>query len=227
MPQDAMVHQFRGLVLFALGKYDDAAATLHPVLAITPGWDWTTMSSLYPETDVYSKQLRALETFVNEHPKDSAARFVLAYHYLVCGHKDQASEQLARIQQAVPNDGVTAQLLTMLGKSATPPAAPVVAESNAKIDVSQLLGTWTSSRDGKAQFELTLEKDKDFTWTYQEGKVKQKLSGAYAVDGSVLALEPDAGGVMVAEVSEPRNGTFTFRTVGAPPSDKGLTFRKK
>ena len=37
----------------------------------------------------------------------------------------------------------------------------------------------------------------------------------------------DAGGVMLAEISEPANGAFTFRTVGAPPTDPALTFKAK
>ena len=47
------------------------------------------------------------------------------------------------------------------------------------------------------------------------------------LDGDVLALEPDAGGVMLAQISTPENCTFDFRTVGAPKSDQGLRFRKE
>jgi hypothetical protein len=53
------------------------------------------------------------------------------------------------------------------------------------------------------------------------------VKGAYALDGDVLALEPDAGGVMLAQISSLQGGDFTFRTVGAPKSDPGLRFQKK
>ena len=53
------------------------------------------------------------------------------------------------------------------------------------------------------------------------------VKGAYALDGNVLALEPDAGGIMLAEITEPKGGSFVFRTVGAPKSDPGLTFKAK
>src|SRR5262249_26235778 len=61
MPKDAVLHEFRSLVLFALQRYAESAATIHPVLDVGPGWDWKTLSSLYPNVDVYTGQLRALE----------------------------------------------------------------------------------------------------------------------------------------------------------------------
>jgi tetratricopeptide (TPR) repeat protein len=225
MPTDAVVHEFRALVLFAMGKYRDAAMTLHPVLAVGPGWDWTTMSSLYDSTDTYTKQLRALEAYVGENPKSAEGHFVLGYHYLTCGQQEQATAELLQAQRLMPNDTVSAQLLQMLGKSASPP--PAAAESEVKIDVAKLVGNWHASRGGKANFDLTLSKDKSFTWVYREGKKKQEVKGAYALDGNVLALEPDAGGIMLAEVTEPKGGSFVFRTVGAPKSDPGLTFKGK
>jgi tetratricopeptide (TPR) repeat protein len=225
MPKDAVIHEFRALALFALGKYHDAAVTLHPVLAVGPGWDWTTMSSLYPDIEIYTKQLRALESVVTADPKAADAAFVLAYHYLTLGHNDSAAKQLTRVQKLIPNDTVSAQLLQMMGKS--PDVAPPVTESTAKIDAAQVQGTWTAKRGGKASFELTLEKDKGFTWVYREGKKREEVKGAYALDGNVLALEPDAGGVMLAEITAPQNGSFDFRTVGAPKSEQGLKFQKK
>ncbi len=225
MPKDAVINEFRALVLFALGKYRDAAATLHPVLAVGPGWDWTTLSSLYPSVDVYTGQLRALEDHVTNQEKDAAARFLLAYHYLTMGHKDHAAKHLAIVNREVPNDALTAQLLQMLGKEGTQAAA--APENNVKIDPAQIMGKWTATRGSKANFELTLDKDKGFTWVYQEGKKREEVKGAYALDGDTLALEPDAGGVMLAQISTPENGAFDFRTVGAPKSDKGLRFQKK
>ncbi len=225
MPTDPLIHQFRALVLFALGKYHEAAATLHPVLAIGPGWDWTTMSSLYPSVDTYTKQLRALEDYVKNHDKAADARFLMAYHYLTMGHNEEATGHLAAVHRAVPNDSVTTQLLQMMGKEPKQQPPPA-AESNVQIDVAPLLGTWTASR-GKANFELTLDKDKGFTWVYSQGKKRQEVKGAYALNGDELALEPDEGGLMLAEISAPQNGAFDFRTVGSPKTEKGLRFQKK
>jgi len=89
-----------------------------------------------------------------------------------------------------------------------------------------VIGTWTATR-GKASFEMVLDKNKGLTWSYTEGKKKQQVKGAYAVDGNVLAMEPDEGGVMLAEITDPQGGAFDFRTVGAPKSEQPLRFQKK
>ena len=68
LPNDATLHEFRALVLFAVGKYDLAAGPLYAVLSVGPGWDWTTMAGLYPSIDVYTAQLRKLEAFVRANP---------------------------------------------------------------------------------------------------------------------------------------------------------------
>ena len=79
MPDDTVLHEFRALVLFSIGKYGEAAEVMHAVLAVAPGWDWTTLSGLYPDQDVYIAQLRALEQSVRLNPREPAARFLLAY----------------------------------------------------------------------------------------------------------------------------------------------------
>src|SRR5262249_17524474 len=83
LPNDSSLHEFRGLVLFALGRYDDAAAALYAVLSVGPGWDWTTLVSLYADVAVYTAQLRALEQYCDSLAGAAAPRFVLAYHYMV------------------------------------------------------------------------------------------------------------------------------------------------
>ena len=64
-PGDGALHEYRALVLFALGKFSEAAGVLNPVLAGGPGWDWTTMISLYPGQETYMNQLAALESYAN------------------------------------------------------------------------------------------------------------------------------------------------------------------
>jgi tetratricopeptide (TPR) repeat protein len=226
MPPDAIMHEFRALVLFALGNYPDAAATLNPVLAVTPGWDWTTMSGLYAKNSTYEAQLRKLENYVFDNPESAAARFLLAYHYLSLGREDSAAMHLRRVQKLAPKDAVSAQLLELLDSRDDVPVEPKGAANTAKIDMDGLLGTWSATR-GNASFEMTLGKDKGFTWAYREGKKTQEAKGAYTIDGTTLAFEPDAGGVMVAEITAPQGGAMTFRVVGAPMNDPGLSFQRK
>ncbi len=76
-PADAVLHEFRALVLFAKADYQQAAATIHSVLAVGPGWDWPTLSRMYLDVAVYTDQLRALEAFTKSHPDDAAGHFRL------------------------------------------------------------------------------------------------------------------------------------------------------
>jgi tetratricopeptide (TPR) repeat protein len=180
-PDDSVLHEFRALVLFAKGDYQPAAAAIHSLLAVGPGWDWTTLSSMYPNVSVYTEQLRKLESFVRTHPKDGAARFLVAYQYLSCGNVDAAENQLAQVVKLVPNDHVAADLLRMASASQDGhPAETVVAakpvpqpsgESKPTampIDPATLVGTWKATRDDGSMFELTLGKNSTFDWKFTQ-----------------------------------------------------------
>lgn len=117
LPGDTNLHEFRALVQFAQKKYKDAAGTLYAVLAAGPGWDWNTLSTFYTKEDTYTRQLRDLESTVRDHPKDAAAHFVLAYHYLVLDQRSAAKDQLAEVVKLQPKDKVSAGLLDALDKS--------------------------------------------------------------------------------------------------------------
>src|SRR5262249_50246065 len=95
LPGDTMMHEFRALILFARGKYKDAAGGLYAVLARGPGMDWDTMKGFYDDADTYTKQLRKLEAAVKKNPKRSDYHFLLAYHYLVLEEREAAQEELA------------------------------------------------------------------------------------------------------------------------------------
>ena len=120
MPRDAVLHEFRALVLFALQRYAESAAAIHPVLDVGPGWDWKTLSSLYSSVDVYTDQLRALETARTKDPKAAETRFLLAYHYLTCGYADQALDEFRRTLELQPNDPVATALVATLSPRDVP-----------------------------------------------------------------------------------------------------------
>jgi len=230
LPNDPIIHEFRALILFAQGKYQESAAGLYSVLAVGPGWDWTTLSSLYPSVEVYTKQLRALEGSVKQNPAASDARFVLAYHYLTAGNKDAAAAQYQQLHKQLPQDTVIKELVLMTGgpealgaaqpaTEAAEPAAPAVAPA-------ELIGNWVAAGQGSAKFALDLTEEGNFSWTFTEKGKPQTVKGVYALDGNVLALEPESGGTMLAQVSPPRGGSFAFELLGAPPGDPGLKFAK-
>jgi tetratricopeptide (TPR) repeat protein len=230
LPNDPIIHEFRALTLFAQGKYDEAAAGLHSVLAVGPGWDWTTLSSLYPDVSVYTTQLRALESAVKADPESQSKRFVLAYHYLTTGNKDAAINQLKQLYAKTPSDMVIKELLLMLGGPAAIGVDATAAETPttpaAAIKAADLLGTWNAAGADGAKFVLLLNNEGLFSWTFTQDGKDQIVKGVYALDGNTLAMEPETGGVMLAEITPPQNGGFSFHMLGAPPGDAGLKFTK-
>ncbi len=230
MPGDPIIHEFRALVLFAQSKYKEAAAGLYSVLSVGPGWDWTTLASLYPSVDVYTRQLRALEQYVESHPEANEARFVLVYHYLTTSNKDAAVANLKLLHKQLPQDELTKQLLVMTAGAealgtATATALPDGVEVPA-VGAADMVGKWVATGDGKTKFAMELAKDGNFSWTFTQNGKPQTVKGVYALDGNVLAMEPEAGGVMLAEVTPPNAGRFDFKLLGAPPDDAGLKFAK-
>ncbi|MFM7070543.1 MAG: tetratricopeptide repeat protein [Planctomycetota bacterium] len=124
LPNDPVLHEFYALCLFANRQYQSAAAVLNPLLAVAPGMDWTTMISLYASSDEYTRQLRSLENHCTRQPEDSAAAFVVAYHYLICGHADDAKKALDRVIKTRPNDQVALRIRDSLKGDEEPAAVP-------------------------------------------------------------------------------------------------------
>jgi len=242
-PTDAALHEFRALVYFAVGDYKKAAATLYAVLSAGPGWDWTTMSSLYPGVDVYTGQLRALEGYVKQNPDAPDGHFVLAYHYITGTHNDAAIRQLQDVARLQPTDQLAVQLIKGLGgdvpsnpgsvpsnpSPATPPAAdPQVAGDEPPpppdIDPAKIVGHRTAKRPDGTTFMLDLTPDKKFNWAFERGGKKQSFGGTYTVDGAVLVLERDDKASMPGLVTMEGTG-FNFKLFGAPEEDPGLDFK--
>ena len=89
-----------------------------------------------------------------------------------------------------------------------------------------MVGTWKAD-SAEAQFELALTKDGTFVWSYSRGKTKESVKGVFAVDQNNLAMEPDAGGTMLAEITNSSPTQFQFKMIGGEPDDQGLLFVKK
>ena len=229
MPNDTVVHEFRALVTFALGNYKDSAATLYAVLSVGPGWDWTTMSSLYANVDVYSKQLRALEEFCRNNKDDMGCHFVLAYHYTTGGHADDAKSLYEAIVQANPKDQVSQQLLLQIDPDFELPNAPTPVkppQPTQNIDEKQLVGDWRATRDG-GTFEMDLKEDKSFAWTYTTDSEPQKVTGVWGIDeDGILALEMNYEGSMLAQVLI-SGSKLDFYMLGDTQGSPPLKFVKK
>jgi tetratricopeptide (TPR) repeat protein len=226
MPRDAVLHEFRSLVLFALQRYSESAAAIHAVLAVGPGWDWKTMSSLYPNVDVYTGQLRALEAARDKDPKAADLRFLLGYHYLTCGYQDAALSAFQRAVELQPKDTVAAALVAQLSPRDAQPAKVAAAAAPKPVPAGDVVGDWSASGKGTAKYSMNLRKDGTFTWAFSRGSRKQDAKGVYTMEGNVLAMEPDTGGVMLAELTPKGPDTLHFLMVGGAKDDPGLEFRR-
>jgi len=229
-PGDAVVHEFRSLVLFAKHDYKQSAATIHSVLAVGPGWDWTTLSSLYSDIAIYNKQLQALESFVEGHPQDGAAHFLLGYHYLTCGHADSAAPEFEQAAKLAPSDKVASDLVKMVAppkEGASAPPEPTKSKPASKpVDPATLVGTWTAAREDGSKFELALPDDSTFTWKYSKQQKSESFSGTYSVEGNLLVLERKDGTSMIGQLTSDGPKKFNFKITGGPAEDPGLNFAR-
>ena len=233
LPNDTTLHEFRALCLFALSRYDEAAATLYAVLAVGPGWDWTTLIGLYPNVDVYTTQLRALETYCQAHPDSAQSRFVLAYHYLTQGHTDAAVGILKQVVALNPNDTLSAKLLRQLNAPPDQPtsnaAAPAPAAAPADTtppEGATIAGTWTANPVPDTAITLTIEPAGKFTWNVNQKGRTQQFSGTSNFGAGILTLAQASGPALVGRVSWTDASHITFRIVGDGPDDPGLSFAK-
>ncbi len=233
LPNDSIMHEFRALCLFAVRDYQQAAAAVYAVTSTGPGWDWTTVSNLYPNINTYTGQLRALETYCEENTKASGPRFLLAYHYLLAGHNEQAAGLLAEVMRLEPKDQLSAQLLKGLttppGELPAPADTRVAAASvtaGQPVDESSIIGDWKASRPDGSSFELNLTGDKKFSWKFnQQGKLQQ-MTGTYTLANNFLILSASDQNSLVGQVAMQPGDKLAFKLAGGNPADPGLTFMR-
>jgi tetratricopeptide (TPR) repeat protein len=230
MPNDAVVHEFRSLVLFAVKRYSESAAAIHAVLAVGPGWDWKTMSGLYSNVDTYTTQFRALEDYCRANSKAADAHFLLGYHYLTTGASDAALVQFRRVSEMQPKDSVSASLVRSLSPrdaAAKPAATARAGQSEAKpVPPDAIVGSWTATGKGSSKYSMVLDKEGTFSWSYSRGDRKEEVKGVYTVEGNVLAMETDGGGTMLAELTAKAQDNLHFQMIGSSKADPGLDFKK-
>ncbi|MBC8114087.1 MAG: tetratricopeptide repeat protein [Candidatus Saccharimonas sp.] len=226
-PSDPVLHEFRGLVLFATKKYDQAAPTIYAVLSNGPGWDWTTLVSLYPSVDTYTKQLRALEQYRKANPQSAQARFVLAYHYLTGGHSAAALTEFKAVVKLQPTDQLSAQMV----KTLTPPAegepAPAsedTAVATTPVEADKLVGSWKATQPDGSVVALTVSADKKFSWKFTQNKKPQEFTGTSTLADNLLILRPAEGPPLVGQVALLADNKLNFRLDANNPGDPGLTF---
>lgn len=228
-PGDVTLHEYRALVLFALGRYADAAGVLNPVLASGPGWGWETMTGFYDAVTTYNDQLRKLEAYVKGRPDAADSRFLLGYHYMVCNHLDRAYAQFDEAVRLQPADGISRQLRDLAKSSlpveegAEPPPPPVRPEP---VPAEKLVGTWVCDRGADGRITFSMAADGNYTWNYVKGVETSDLKGTYGLNDKGLLVLTAEDSQMVSEVSLKDDASLKFVLVGAPDGDPGLEFTR-
>lgn len=250
-PGDGAFHEYRALILFALGKYGEAAGVLNPVLVSSPGWDWSTMIQLYNSSETYTGQLRKLEEYAKANANSAPAQFLLGYHYMVCTYLEQAAAAFAKAAELEPADRVAAQMAELAAASVTSgdsaegaegvvekaegaepetsatPEEVAAAPPAAAVDLDQLLGTWSSDNGENGVVTLTLTDDGKFTWKFKatEGEPFE-MSGDFNLGQANILTLDSKDSQMAGTVSLPEEGNMNFVLAGGPPGDPGLVFKK-
>ncbi len=228
LPTDTTLHEFRGLCLFALGRYDESAATLYAVLAVGPGWDWTTLISLYPSVDVYSAQLGTLEEFTRAHSDSATARFVLVYHYLTEGFTDAAVQVLKQLVALKPSDSVAAKLLHQLDPPKNDPAkiASTAVTDTTPPQGASIAGTWNAQPSADTSILLDVKPGGAFIWQAAVKGQQRQFAGVSTYGDGILTLAQDKGPALVGRVGWKDASHMNFHVVGDGPDDPGLSFTK-
>jgi tetratricopeptide (TPR) repeat protein len=250
--QDAALHEFRALCLFALGRYDEAAATLYAVLAVGPGWDWPTLIGLYPSVDVYTAQLRRLEDACVAQADAAAPRFVLAYHYLTAGHRDAAARILRKVVALQPKDTLSAGLLAKLeapaaGAPAAAAGAPALAAPAAPAGDAPapaaavpaagpadagpqfpLAGTWKAQPNAETTITLSVQVDGSFTWDVTKNGQTRRMAGTSTVGktGLLTLAGGAADGALVGQLRWADADHVRLSLLGAQAKESGLEFTR-
>ncbi|MGE0606022.1 MAG: tetratricopeptide repeat protein [Pirellulales bacterium] len=103
----------RAQALFALQRYEQAVAELRRTLPGLASQEWgkvvRNFRVIYPNGGLFQQELRALEGYLDDNPRDSQARLLLAYLYGYLGYPRQAVGELNQVEAFGP-DRLTEQL---------------------------------------------------------------------------------------------------------------------
>jgi len=227
-PDDVTLHEYRALVLFALGRFSDAAGVLNPVLASGPGWGWETMIGFYDSSTTYTSQLRRLETWVKNSPSKAEGHFLLGYHYLTCGYMENAYDQFGKAAELQPADSISRQLRDLAKNSLPDGDKDEPDEPAPKPDLvpsDKLVGAWTAKAPAGGKIAFTLGEDGNFTWNFTGGGQTGEMKGTWGIDDKgLLILTADDSQMISSAVRE--GDAMRFQLIGGPSGDPGLLFTK-
>ncbi len=234
-PGDGAFHEYRALILFALGQFGEAAGVLNPLLASSPGWDWSTMIQLYGNPEDYTDQLRKLEDYAEANPESAPSQFLLGYHYMVGTHLEDAAESFAKAAELVPADRVAAQMAELAASSTTsaegastdPADIAEAPEAPTEVPLEQILGSWSSDNGENGTVTLSLGEEGGFVWKFEmEGEEPFEMKGEYNLGQANMLTLDGEDSQMAGTVTLDAEGGMNFVLAGGPPGDPGLSFSK-
>src|SRR5262249_20589291 len=126
-----------------------------------------------------------------------------------------------------PRDAVAAALVANLSPRDAAPAQAPTGPAPQAVPQDDVVGTWTAEGAGTAKYSMSLQKDGTFTWSFSRGSRKKEVKGVYTLEGNVLGMEPDSGGVLLAEITLKGKDALHFQMVGGAADDPGLEFRRE
>ncbi len=139
-PRRPQADLLRSHVLFAMGRFNEAATVLRQAVAKLPPEAYSaTLQGLerdYPNPEAYTGRLRQLERTITESPPEPSLRLLLGYHYGYLGFLPEAVTELSQALQLNPDDAAAGALqrhyVQMLeGPAAAAPAAPPLGQEPA------------------------------------------------------------------------------------------------
>ena len=244
MPNDPTLHEFRALALFALGRYDEAAAALYAVLSVGPGWDWSTLISLYGNPETYTQQLRALESYVDPEsefgggplrprlplpdPRATPRRLPISSRRSWPCSPRISSRRSSSSSSSSPQDSSASGNRASPGGTnrscpgrPPPPRAPTARDRKAS---SRAPGRPSPRKD--TTITVTFQDQGHFTWKVAHQGQDHQFQGESSYVNGILTLAQDQNNAMVGDVNWQDPNHFQFKVLGGGPSDPGLTFAK-
>ena len=117
--------QFHSLCSFASGQYQQSAEYAYAALAQNQSvYDWNQIRGYYRDSNDYAKQYRALQLKAAEPEADESVQFLLGYHHLMLGHRQQSAKLFMQVLSRMPQDPVVKQVLSISQQAPPVPLQP-------------------------------------------------------------------------------------------------------
>jgi hypothetical protein len=63
-------------------------------------------------------------------------------------------------------------------------------------------------------------------WKYDHQGKQQVVKGAFAIDGGTLAMQPESGGVLMAQIKTLGKDSFEFKPIGSDQASQTVKFKR-